>query len=304
MFNSHATSELNLFSEFFVDIVRNCEFAAIGKIPTRLNNRVVPLGGIQFIPQLLKHIDGIVGVITTSDCIDKVPQNLGCAIADKPLETAYKVHKVLLEKGRFWTPFQTVVHENASVHPTAYIDSQNVVIGAGTIIAPGARILERTIIGENCFIGPGTIIGTPAYEVGSIDNVSQILPQAGGVRIGNNVSFLGNVMVARSIFPLFTEIGDNCSFDNLVHIGHDCVLGSGVKVTACSMLSGRVTLGNNVYIGPNATISNGITIAANAVVTLGSVVIQDVLEGERVSGNFAMSHWKFMKAYSRARRDS
>jgi UDP-3-O-[3-hydroxymyristoyl] glucosamine N-acyltransferase len=155
--------------------------------------------------------------------------------------------------------------------------------------------MERVVLGEGTVVGPGTVIGSSAYEMAEIDGTPQLLDQAGGVRIGKGCVFLAGITIARSTFATWTDIGDYCSFDNLVHIAHDCVLGRGVKMTACSMLSGRVTLEDKVYIGPNATVSNGITVGAGALITIGSVVVSDVPAGKRVTGNFAVEHTAFKR---------
>jgi len=50
-----------------------------------------------------------------------------------------------------------------------------------------------------------------------------------------------------------------------------------------------------VSIGPSASISSaGIVIGDKAVITTGSVVTQDVAPGQRVTGNFAIDHDKFI----------
>ena len=62
------------------------------------------------------------------------------------------------------------------------------------------------------------------------------------------------------------------------------------------MVTGSVTLGDDVWIGPNATIRDGITVGNGAMVSLGSVVTQDVRPGQRVTGNFAVPHEDFLAA--------
>jgi len=79
-------------------------------------------------------------------------------------------------------------------------------------------------------------------------------------------------------------------------------LGNNVKMTACSMLSGRAVLGDDVYIGPNATISNGITIGERSTISLGSVVVFDTPSDTRMTGNFAMDHKDFMRNFAKNRK--
>jgi UDP-3-O-[3-hydroxymyristoyl] glucosamine N-acyltransferase len=253
------------------------------------------VGSKKYLAELRASLDDIAAVICPADLADDIPAELGCAISETPVLTSYEIHRDLVKKGSFWQSFPSRIHPSAEVHPAAYVSPMDVEIGANTVIAATASVHERSILGTDCYVGPGTVIGSPAYEISDLDGRPTLLPQAGGVLIGNNCAFLANTTVARSIFPLFTEIGDDCSFDNLVHVAHDCILGRGVKMTACSMLSGRVTILDNAYIGPNATISNGLTIGAKSIVTIGSVVVRDVPDGARVTGNFAVPHGEHLR---------
>ena len=289
---------LSEYAHLFSTIRNDCEFHSVAKIPSRIDARLVPVGSKKYLRDLYESIGGIAGVICTQELVDDIPRELGCAVSDSPVNASYEVHRDLVRKGVFWQSYPSRIHPSATVHSTAYVAPTDVEIGANTVVAPNASIHERSIIGADCYIGPGTVIASPAYEVSILDGRQTLLPQAGGVRIGNNCAFLANTTVARSIFPLFTEIGDDCSFDNLVHVAHDCVLGRGVKMTACSMLSGRVTILDNAYIGPNATISNGLTIGEKSTVTIGSVVVRDVADGVRVTGNFAVPHGEHVRRQS------
>ncbi len=291
-----STTKLSSFSDNFDCIVRDCSFYGVGKIPTRLSNKLVPVGSSKFLPELMRDIDGVAGVICPPNLLEQIPSHLGCAISSKPLEAAYKLHRHLARtKDHYWESFPSRIDPSAQIHPTAYVAESDVTIGPGCVIGPHASIMERVFLGEGTIVGPNTVIGSSAYEMAEIDGVPQLLDQVGGVRVGRGCVFLAGVTVARSTFPTWTEIGDFCSFDNLVHIAHDCVLGRGVKMTACSMLSGRVTLGEKAYIGPNATVSNGVSIGAGALVTIGSVVVSDVPPGKRVTGNFAVDHSAFKR---------
>jgi UDP-3-O-[3-hydroxymyristoyl] glucosamine N-acyltransferase len=286
---------LSEYASLFSEIRTDCEFHSIGKIPSRIAARLVPVGGRKHLEELYQSLDGIIAVICPKELANDIPAQLGCAISEVPVQTSYEIHRDLVRKDAFWQSFTSRVHPTASVHAAAYIAPTDVQIGANTVVAATASIHERSIVGSDCYIGPGTVIGSPAYEVSNLEGRQTLLPQAGGVLIGNNCAFLANTTVARSIFPLFTEIGDDCSFDNLVHVAHDCLLGRGVKMTACSMLSGRVTIRDNAYIGPNATVSNGLTIGEKATITIGSVVVRDVPDGTRVTGNFAVAHGEHLR---------
>lgn len=296
MFNIDQRTQLSDCNTWLDEIVRDAGFFAVGKIPTRVPARLVPVGSGKFIGELETEIDGIAAVICTAELVDQIPEHLGCAVAENPLRAAFFIHEMLCaQAGYYWGDFATKIAPDAEVHPTAYVAEKNVVIGAGTFVGPNAVVQQRSIIGERCRIGAGTVIGSEAFEIVQIDGMNKLQAHGGGVRLGNDVVFCSNSAVARSIYPTFTDIGDNCGFDNLVHVAHDCVLEAGCKMTACSMLSGRVDLKAGAYIGPNSTISNGLVIGEKGLVTIGSTVIRDVEAGARVTGNFAIEHKRFMR---------
>ncbi len=299
-FNTALNVKLSEFERIFTDIVRDGAFYSIGKIPTRLPGRVVPVGAEKYLAEIQDAPNGLVGVICTPALASAIPESLACAVAENPMVAAMAVHTQLTERAdQFWTTFPSRIAEGAQIHETAYIAPKNVVIGKNAVIGPNATIMERAIIGDHFSLGANSVVGSDAYEVRTVDGVPKILPQAGGVKIGDSVSILSGTTVARSIFPLFTEIGDACTFDNLVHVAHDCILGKRVKMAATAMLCGRVMLKDDVFIAPNATISNGVTIGERGFVTLGAVVVEDVPEGGRVTGNFAVDHAQFTKLRTR-----
>lgn len=295
MFNTMARVSLREF-ECLVDVRRDCSFFSCGKIPTRAPAKLVPIGGEKYLRELVMAMEGVAGVVCTPEVAERIPESLGCAVSASPAEAIARIHSILCKRHNyFWDSFPSKIAASAHIHPTAYVADENVIIGDDVVIGPNATIMDRTIIGEKSRIGSNTTIGSDAYEIVLIDGQPQLLAQAGGVKIGAGVIFLSGCTVARSGFPLFTEVGDYCSFDNLVHVAHDCVLGQGVKMTACSMLSGRVTLEDGVFLGPNSTISNGLAIGEKAFVTIGSVVVSDVDANNKVSGNFAVDHRLFKR---------
>ncbi len=60
------------------------------------------------------------------------------------------------------------------------------------------------------------------------------------------------------------------------------------------MVAGSAKIGDDVWIGPSASVSSGVEIGDGASITLGSVVTKNVAPGQRVTGNFAIDHDKFI----------
>lgn len=278
-----------------VEIIRDFNISFVGKIPTNLNNRLVSVSNAANLNEL-KKVDGVAGVLTTREMLDQIPESLGLAICPTPYAKIMDIHEYLISIPNFqWRDFPAQIGKNTKIHPSAVIPDQNVRIGENCVIGPNAVICERVIMGDSCSIGPGSIIGCDAFDLKSGSKIQRLLQQSGGVIMGNHVTILASTTIVRASFGGFTVIEDEASFDNLVHVAHDCHIGKRSKLAACAEVSGRVNIGSDCFLGPNVTISNGINIGNKAHISLGSVVVKDVESETRVTGNFALPHLKWLK---------
>lgn len=109
-----------------------------------------------------------------------------------------------------------------------------------------------------------------------------------GVRIGKDVDiyspFFTTIDVTR---PWLIEIGDNVKITKNVTIlthGYDW---SVLKVKKNEILgsSGKVTIGNNVFIGMKTTILKGVTIGNNVIIGANSLVNKNIPDNVVVAGN-------------------
>ncbi|MDY0277996.1 MAG: UDP-3-O-(3-hydroxymyristoyl)glucosamine N-acyltransferase [Acholeplasma sp.] len=176
------------------------------------------------------------------------------------------------------------IGQNTIIEPQVFIDN-NVVIGNDCYIESGAKIFENSVIGNGTRIGANTTIGLNGFgvEIDS-DGKSYRIPHLGGVEIGNDVyiSSLCNIH-AGTITPTILE--DNIQLDSLVHIGHNCLIKKGTMITACSEISGSVTIGERSYIGPNSAVINKIYLGDNSRIGIGAVVTKSVESNTTVAGN-------------------
>jgi UDP-3-O-[3-hydroxymyristoyl] glucosamine N-acyltransferase len=299
MFTGNTITLRSLAETLDLDVRRDAEISYVGKIPTNLPRRLV-YGSKPAHLTGLTELSGIAGVVAPAELAEQVPAELGLVVSSQPAVTAIAIYEHLLSLPDFiWQSFETRVAASARIHPSAVVAPRDVIIGENTVIDANAVIRERSVIGDNCYVGPQSVIGAEALDFHPGGGRRRLLPQAGGVRMADHAMVLSGTMVVRGTFGGFTEIGEEAIVDNLVHVAHDCVIGRRVTVVACSELSGRTTIGDDSYIGPNATVSNGLALGASSYVSLGSVVVQDVEEGQRVTGNFAVPHraWiRFVKS--------
>ncbi len=104
---------------------------------------------------------------------------------------------------------------------------------------------------------------------------------------------------ARAFFRQPTTIGPSTRVGNGAFVSHNVRTGRRCKIGHGSVVNGYVTIGDDVWIGPGATLANSITIGDGAGISLGSAVIGDVAAGQRVTGNVAVDHRRFLRHISR-----
>lgn len=276
-------------------IKRGCSFAYAGKIPTPMEPRLVACKEIKHMEAAAQEV-GISGAIIPSHLEARVPDRLGYALCENPVGALNEIQRRLskIASGQ-WESFPSRIHPEAEIMDGAYVAPHDVIIEKNVTIFPNATILPRSVIEEGSTIGAGTIIGTDAFEVDMAAYPRRIVSQSGGVWVGKNVDIQAKCTIVRATFGGFTKIEDETKIDCQVHVAHDCRLERRARIAACAELSGRVTVDENAFIGPNSSISNGIRIGRNSHITIGSVVTRDVDENTQVTGNFAISHRKWLK---------
>lgn len=187
------------------------------------------------------------------------------------------------------------------ISPSAYIDYDHVVIGDHCLIGSRAVIEKNSRIGNRARIGPGTVVASEGYEIRRIGG--DVLPviHVGGVTIHDDTVIGSFVCIDKSVYGDDTEIMGKTHIDNFVHVAHGVKIGTCCSIGASAMIGGKVTIGKDVTIGYRAIISDQIEIGDRAIISPGAVVTKNVLPGQKVTGNFAISHDKFMQFISAIR---
>jgi maltose O-acetyltransferase len=102
-----------------------------------------------------------------------------------------------------------------------------------------------------------------------------------GMKVGKNFARLHGVILDPSHCWLI-EIGDNVTLAPRVHIlCHDASTKTFLNYTKI----GRVTIGDNVFIGAESVVLPGVTIGSNVIVGANSTVTHDVPDGTVVAGS-------------------
>lgn len=275
-------------------VLRDADFSALGMVVDTPPGALVYCEHERYLP-LLESNDAVACVVTLAALADRMPAGVGLAVAASPRQAFYEVHAFLARETEFYGgERQSAIDSTAQVHQSAVIAETNVRIGPGVLIEPHVTLLGRVEVGEGTIIRAGTTMGSQGFEFKRLGGRIVSVPHAGGVRLGAHVEVQANCALSRSIFGGFTMLGDETKLDNLVHVAHGARVGKRCLVAANAMIAGSVIIGDDVWIGPCSTISNQVHIGDGASISIGAVVTRDVAPGERVTGNFAVPHERFL----------
>jgi UDP-3-O-[3-hydroxymyristoyl] glucosamine N-acyltransferase len=179
------------------------------------------------------------------------------------------------------------------IHASAVV-GQGVRIGQGTSIGPGVVLEDGAVIGSDCnlmarvvvhsqavlgdrvVVQAGAVLGSTGFGYARSRQTGEYLlfPQQGRLVVENDVEIGANTTIDRGALGE-TRIGQGTKIDNLVHIGHNCVIGKNVVIAAQTGISGSsvvedgAILGGQVGIGEHATVGAGVILGGGAGVLSG-----------------------------------
>jgi UDP-3-O-[3-hydroxymyristoyl] glucosamine N-acyltransferase len=160
-------------------------------------------------------------------------------------------------------------------------------IGQGSILHPGACVLDRCTLGRRCILQPAAIIGADGFGYLPGKAGLEKIPHVGNVELHDDVEIGSCTCIDRGKFGA-TIIGTGTKIDNLVQIAHNCRIGSHVVICGCCGIAGSVTIHDGVMIAGGVGIADGITIGKGARLAAQAGIINDVPEGEAYCGAPAM----------------
>jgi UDP-3-O-[3-hydroxymyristoyl] glucosamine N-acyltransferase len=179
-----------------------------------------------------------------------------------------------------------VVDPSANVAPTAAVDAHavveaNAIIGERAHIGAGCSIGEGVVIGDDCDLYPrvviyagtklgrgvivhaGAVLGSDGFGFvrDEVHGRYQKFPQIGELMIGDYVEIGANCTIDRGALDK-TIIGAGTKLDNLVHIGHNDIVGANVVIAAQTGVSGSSEIGDDCVIGGQVGIGDHVKIEA------------------------------------------
>lgn len=195
------------------------------------------------------------------------------------------------------------------------------VIGDDALLHEGVRVCHHVIIGDR-FIGqPGAVLGGDGFSFvtpershveaareslgTSTDAVTEQswvrIHSLGSLIIGHDVEVGANTAIDRGTIAN-SEIGDGTKIDNLVHIGHNCVIGKDCLICGQVGFAGSVKMGDRVVLGGKCGVSDNITIGSDVVAAGASKLFTNVPSGRMIMGHPAVKMDTHIEMYKALRR--
>lgn len=221
-------------------------------------------------------------------------------------------------------PFSVVaagasIGEGSQIGPQCYV-GVNVQIGRNALLREHVSIGAEVQIGDRIIVQPGARIGSDGFsfvtpEKSTVETARESLGSdvetsaqswsrihsLGSVSIGDDVEIGANTCIDNgTIRP--TRIGNGTKLDNMVHLGHNVVVGNDCLLCGQVGIAGSAIIGNNVVLGGQVGVSDNVTIGDNVVAGGGSGILTNVPAGRAVLGYPATKMESQVDSYKALRR--
>ncbi|MDX1677515.1 UDP-3-O-(3-hydroxymyristoyl)glucosamine N-acyltransferase [Arsukibacterium sp.] len=212
-----------------------------------------------------------------------------------------------------------VLGNNCALGPNVVICAgavlgDDVQLGPGTVVGEGARIgtgsrlwanvtvYHRVVIGMNCIIHSGAVLGSDGFGFANKAGNWLKIPQMGTVLIGDNCEIGANTTIDRGAIE-DTVIGKNVIIDNLCQIAHNVQLGDHSAMAGSASIAGSTKVGRYCIIGGGVGINGHIEIADGTQITGMSMVTRSLADkGVYSSGMPAVTNAEWRRNTARLRQ--
>jgi UDP-3-O-[3-hydroxymyristoyl] glucosamine N-acyltransferase len=184
------------------------------------------------------------------------------------LDPSARVHETARVGREVTIGANVVIEENVVIGDRTRIEANSFIgrnskIGADSWFSPNITILHDSVIGNRVRLHPGVVIGADGFRLEMINGRPQKIPQIGHVVIEDDVEIGANSTIDRASLTV-TRVGTRTKIDNMVHIGHNVIVGSDCIIVAQVAIGGSARIGRGVMIAGGVGIKDNITIGDGA----------------------------------------
>ena len=189
-----------------------------------------------------------------------------------------------------------VIGHNVKIYPNVYI-GDNVKIGDNVVVFAGAKIYSESIIGNNCVVHSGVIIGADGFGFTPNSEGEFIkVPQTGNVILEDNVDVGAGTTIDRATLGS-TILRKGVKLDNQIQIAHNVEIGEHTVIAAQTGVAGSTKIGKHCMIGGQVGIVGHIVIGNNVRIQAQSGIGRNVKDNEVLQGSPALNYGDFNKSY-------
>ena len=205
------------------------------------------------------------------------------------------------------------------VGPQAFIGAC-ATVGEGCFIREGVRIGARTTLGARVIVQPGAVVGGDGFsfvtpEESAVERTRASLGDQGtgesqhwerihslgAVHIGDDCEIGANACIDRGTVR-DTKIGARTKLDNLVHIGHNVVIGTDCLICGQVGMAGSSTIGNNCVFAGQVGLNDNIFVGDNVIAGGATKIFTNVPKGRVLLGYPAVKMETHVETYKAMRR--
>ncbi len=191
--------------------------------------------------------------------------------------------------------------EHVVIGANCYI-GDNASIGANTELQANVTVYHDCVIGKNCTIAAGVVIGADGFGYANQNGEWVKIPQVGRVIVKDNVDIGANTSIDRGALD-DTVIEQGVKLDNLIQIGHNCLIGEHTVIAGCVGIAGSARVGKRCKIGGAAMILGHLEIADDVTVSPGSMITRSLHQSDTYTALMPFqSHGDWLKTAANLRR--
>jgi UDP-3-O-[3-hydroxymyristoyl] glucosamine N-acyltransferase len=192
------------------------------------------------------------------------------------------------------------IGDNAVIYPHVYI-GRHVKIGSDCTFYSNVTIREDCVIGNRVILQAGCVIGGDGFGYITSEGKHTKVLQTGNVVVGDDVEIGCNSCIDRATVDS-TVIGKGTKIDNLVHVGHNDIIGENCILVAHVGISGSVTVGHNTTFGGQAATAGHLKVGSNCTFAARSGIISDVPDNVVWAGFPAQPHVDWLRMMANQRK--
>ncbi|MGE3920852.1 MAG: UDP-3-O-(3-hydroxymyristoyl)glucosamine N-acyltransferase, partial [Gammaproteobacteria bacterium] len=189
-----------------------------------------------------------------------------------------------------------VIGENVVIADHVVIEAGCIIqhdcqIGKNTHLYPHVTFYHDVIVGDNCIIHTGVVLGADGFGFAESPEGWYKIPQLGGVRVGHHVEIGANTTIDRGAIAN-TTIGNGVKLDNQIQVGHNVVIGDHTIIAGCTAIAGSAVIGQYCMIGGGARIAGHLKLTDGVILTATAAVPKSIEQPGVYSSGFPVEDYQ------------